>query len=894
MTRPLSRLLPTLCLLVVAIGQLSGQTVSPPGTAPQTGPLVTADLLRGLTFRQIGPPALAGPITDLAVVESAPATFYVASASGGVWKTTNGGTAFEPLFDGERVHAIGAVAVFQPNPEIVWVGTGETSNEQDSSWGDGVYKSTDGGRTWDHLGLRDSRHIARIALHPTNPEIVFVAALGHLWGPNRERGLFKSVDGGKTWRNVLFVDNDTGVADVAIDPSDPKVMYAAAYQRRRRAWGFHGGGPGSGLYKSIDAGDSWTKLTDGLPTSDKGRIGIAIAPTDPRIVYASIEQGVRYDTLGAYEERKAGVYRSEDKGATWTLMSDWNPRPMSASRIRVDPTDESRVYMAGAFSYSTDRGKTFTSPPEPGGGDRVLWIDPRDSTHLLGGGDRGVSVSRDRGATWRDLAGPPVSRVNRVSVDMRKPFRVHAGFDDHGSWSGPSTPPDAPTPADEAWTRTSEGDVVAALIDPRDNRTLYLAAPFLGLSRVDTATQERAGIRPADARGAVATRRDWKTWGHNDGLVRKPGMAPSAANYDAPLFMSPYDSKVLYAGSNELWRSIDRGQTWVTLGDRTTAVDRLTLRVMTQLPSESTLSLDDGVPFYPTMTAIAESPLRRRVLWVGTADGNLQISRDGGRTWLTIANRLPNLPKASYVSSIELSRHAENTVYVAFDNHRSDDNGNYLYRTTDGGATWTAIDSDLPLDRVIRVVREDPKNPNVLYLGTEMGLYVSVDQGQHWVELGSNLPPASISDLVVHPRDNDLVVATRGRGIWILDNVTAIQALAPQVLGEDSYLFPVETADTIGRDPRVIVDYYLKSTVAKPVVTIHDAAGATVATFQGGARPGVNRLVWNLQPSTPAGAYTVRLTVGGRTLEHGVEVRETPRLETAPSDPAMARLLTGR
>jgi photosystem II stability/assembly factor-like uncharacterized protein len=780
MTRPISRLLPILLLFVAAIDQPSGQSQAPPPTAPAplAGPSLTPELLRRLAFRQVGPPQAGGRIVDLAVVESTPSTFYAASAGGGLWKTTDEGGAFAPIFERESVQSIGAVAVFQPNPEIVWAGTGEATGDERSSWGDGVYKSSDGGRSWDHMGLRDSRHIARIALHPTSPDIVFVAALGHLWGPNRERGLFKSVDGGKTWRNVLFVDNDTGVVDVAIDPSDAKVMYAAAYQRRRRAWGFHGGGPGSGLYKSIDGGDSWTKITSGLPAGDKGRIGIALARTDPRVVYVCIEQGSRYDGVSAYAERKGGVYRSADRGETWTQMSDWNPHAMAASQIRVDPSDDQRVYMAGTFSVSVDGGRTFTTPQDDRIEDRVVWIDPKDSTHLLKADDTGVSASTDRGATWRPLASLPVSQVSRVSADMQTPFWIYAGMRG-GSWAGPSRTAEASDASASSWRRTGEGDGFANVIDATDNRTLYTSTAYLGLVRLDLTSGAREEIRPGPRAGDI-TRRDWNTFLKDEDPPVNLTSGVRPANRDAPVMLSPHNPAVIYAGASELWRSTDRGRTWASLRDRTNAAVRSTLRVMTQLPSTSTLSLDDGALYYPTVTAIAESPLRRGVLWVGTVDGNLQVSRDTGRTWLTITNRLPEAPKSTEISAIEPSHHAEQTVYVTFDGHRSDDNRNYLYRTTDGGTSWTSVESDLPSDSVIHVVREDPKSPNVLYVGTERGAYVSLDQGRHWHVLGANLPRVAVHDLVVQPRDNSLIVATYGRGLWVLDSLAALQTPLPQ------------------------------------------------------------------------------------------------------------------
>jgi photosystem II stability/assembly factor-like uncharacterized protein len=781
MTRPISRLLPTLLLFVVAIGQPSGQSPAPPpgqAAPPAAGPALTRELVRRLELRPVGP-AAGGRIVDLAVVESAPATFYAASAGGGLWKTTDDGGAFEPIFDRESVQSIGAVAVFQPNPEIVWAGTGDATGHERSSWGDGVYKSSDGGRSWDHMGLRDSRHIARIALHPTSPDIVFVAALGHLWGPNRERGLYKSIDGGKTWRTVLFVDNDTGVVDVAIDPSDAKVMYAAAYQRRRRAWGFHGGGPGSGLYKSIDGGDTWTKVRTGLPATDKGRIGIAIARSDPRIVYVCIEQGSRYDGVSAYAERKGGVYRSLDRGETWAHMSDWNPHAMAASQIRVDPTDDQRVYMTGAFSVSVDSGRTFTTPqPDNRVEDRVVWIDPKNAAHLLKADDTGVSSSIDRGATWRPLASLPVSQVSRISVDMQAPFWIYAGMHG-GSWAGPSRTANTADATVAGWRRTGDGDGFANVIDTTDNRTLYTSGAYLGLARLDMQSGTRENIRPGPRKGDV-TRRDWDAFlRESDPPVNSTtGVRP--ANRDAPVVLSMHNPAVLYAAADDLWRSTDRGQTWGSLRDRTNAAVRSTLRVMTQLPSSSTLALDDGALYYPTITAIAESPLRRESLWVGTADGNLQLSRDTGRTWLTITNRLPDAPKTTEISAIEPSRHAELTVYVAFDGHRNDDNRNYLYRTTDGGTSWTSIEGDLPSDSVVHVIREDARNANVLYLGTERGAFVTLDRGRHWHPLGANLPRVAVHDLAIQPRDNSLIIATCGRGLWVLDSLATLQTPLPQ------------------------------------------------------------------------------------------------------------------
>ena len=887
-----------------------------------------ASLLEGLRLRTIGPANMSGRIVDIAVVESDPVVFYVASATGGVWKTTDNGITWTPVFQHEAVHSVGSIAVHQADPNIVWVGSGEAANRQSAGWGDGVYKSTDAGKTWTNMGLRDTKHIARIALHPRDTSIVYVAATGHLWGPNRERGLFKSTDGGTTWRQVLFVDEDTGVADVAIDPSDPAIMYAASYQRRRSAFGFHGGGPGSALWKSTDGGETWRKLTRGLPEGDKGRIGISIYRKDPRIVYVCIEQGRRYNASTAYEQRLAGIYRSEDRGESWTHMSDWNPRPMYASQIRVDPNDDRRIYMVNSFSFSDDGGKTFTVPRQSlHGDDRVVWIDPRDSRHLIKGDDGGVGISYDRGLKWLYVTSLPVSQFYRIDVDMRKPYWVYGGLQDNGSWAGPSATYFSSGVLNEDWVRTGGGDGFVSRIDRTDNRTLYVNSQYLGLSRFDMVTHERQDIRPNQPRGFIAARRNWTTWGRPGAPEPELGNAMAPANWDAAFIISPHDPRTLYAGMRELWKSTDRGLTWTSLGDMTTGVDRSTLTLMGQKPGETTLSLDDGVPYYPGVTAIAESPRRPGLLYVGTDDGNLNVSEDGGRTWTNVASRLPGLPQSSWFAGIEASSHDENVVYVTVDNHRSDDYRNYVYRSADRGRTWTSIAGDLPADRVARTIREDPRNPRVLYLGTEFGLFLTIDGGARWIELKNNMPRVAVNDLVIHPRDNDLVIATHSRGVWILDSLSAIQELAPEAPGTAPQLFTIRPAEMIrysspkahmgdmvfrGENPPAgaIIDYYLPNPASKVALSVHDRAGNLVQSLAPGMRRGVNRVVWNLRhaalpapepavgdeegsgarpapvpgPFVVPGEYLVRLLVDGRVLEQRVQVSDDPRLSVPPTE----------
>ena len=882
-------------------------------------PGLLSEDLEALRPRNIGPAVMSGRIVDLAVVEMDPKVFYVASATGGLWKTGNNGVTFTPLFTQETVHSIGAVAVHQADTSLVWLGSGERASRQSSSWGDGVYKSTNGGRSWTNMGLSDSRHIGRIALHPDDTGIVYVAAMGHLWGPNEERGLYKSVDGGKSWKRILQVDEDTGVVDVALDPENPEIVYAASYQRRRRAYGFHGGGPGSALWKSVDGGGSWTRLNDlapgnGLPEGEVGRIGISIYRSDPRIVYVSVEQGLRYNASTAYEERAAGIYRSEDRGDSWTHMGDWNPRPMYASQILVDPSDDQRIYMVNSFSWTDDGGKTFTSPRQTlHGDDRLVWVNPSDSRHVMKADDGGLGISYDRAQSWLYITHLPVSQFYRVSFDYRTPYWVYGGLQDNGSWAGPNATYRSEGILNHDWMKWGGGDGFLNLVDTTDNRTLYVESQYLGLDRVDIVTGQRQAIRPGDPTGAIGDRRNWNTWGDLDAPDERLGNAMAPANWDGPFLLSPHDPNTIYAGTDALWKSTDQGRTWKSLGDLTTGVDRRTLPIMGQRPTAETLSLDDGIPYYPTLTAIAESPLEAGVLFIGTDDGNVLVSRDDGARWTEVSGRMPRLPEHAWINGIEVSRFIRGRVYVTANDYRNDDNGNYLYRSDDYGQSWRDITSNLPPDRVLRTLREDPRNPDVLYLGAEFGLYYSRNGGDAWTQLEGGLPTSAFNDLVIHPRDNDLILGTHGRGIWILDNVNALQELTPEVLSSRAHLFSMEPAEEIryqsekGHEgnmifrgtnpaPGALIDYWLGEEGGDVVLTVLDAEGARVATVPAQASQGVNRVVWNLRhtlddqpggqpprgPLVVPGTYSVRLELGEAVQEKPLEVREDPRLEADP------------
>lgn len=880
---------------------------------------LNTDQLHGLKPRHIGPANMSGRVVDLAVLESDTYTFYAATATGGVWKTTNNGVTWEPVFENENTHSVGAIALHQKHPNHLWVGTGERASRQSSGWGDGVYKSTNGGKTWSHMGLKDSHHIGRIVIHPNDTNTVYVAAMGHLWGPNNERGLYKTTDGGKNWERIIYVDDDTGVVDVAMDPGDPNTLYAATYQRRRKPYGFHGGGPGSGLHKSTDGGKTWKELRNGLPEGEYGRIGISIFRKDPNIVYASVEQGFQYNASTAYNERRAGVYRSKDKGESWEFMSDWNPRPMYASQPLVDPSDASRIYMMNQFSYSSDSGRTFRPARQSlHGDDRILWVNPKDSRHVIKGDDGGIGISYDRSNTWLFITNLPVSQFYRVAVDMEKPYNVYGGLQDNGSWVGPNETYLGDGILNSDWRRTGGGDGFLSLPHHTQEGLMYGESQYLGLFKLDLKTGQRQSIRPGDPKGKIGARRNWDAWGPG---IPEPelGNAMAPGNWDGPFYLSHHDPNTIYAGTNILWKSTDGGSTWQSLGDQTTKVNRRELMIMGQRADSSTHSLDDGIPYYPTLTAIAESKLRQGMLYVGTDDGLLKISRDDGKNWIDATPKLSGLPKETWINTIETSSHFPGTAYVAINNYRNDDFNNYVYKTTDFGETWRSVVGDLPANRVARTLREDPKNPNLLYLGTEIGLFISINGGQNWVELKNNMPTLPFNDLVIHPRDNDLVLGTHGRGVWILDNLNALQSLSPETLNQQAALFAIPTAEMInytregahvgdmffrGENPSygAIIDYYLKEGVDKGDIklTIYDLAGKEVNTVQADTTAGINRVTWNLSyaglpsrggrsfgpggPPVAPGLYTAELKVNGQSYQQQFRVVDDPRLDVSIAD----------
>ena len=851
--------------------------------------------LKNLTFRAIGPANMGGRIDDIAVVENNPSTFYVGAATGGVWKTTNNGTTFEPIFDGQGSTSIGDIAIAPSDPSIVWVGTGEPNNRQSSSWGDGIYRSLDAGKTWTNMGLRDTKHIGRVVIDSRDPNIVYVAAVGHLWGPNKERGVFKTTDGGKTWSNVLFINEDTGVIDLAMDPESPMTLYAAAYQRRRTPWGFNGGGLGSGLYKTIDGGATWTKQTKGLPEGISGRIGLDIYRHDPSIIYALVENA------------KGGTFRSDDRGETWRKMGDMDSRPMYYSQIRIDPNNDQRLWQLAANMYnSDDGGKTWISNlvQRIHGDFHAMWIDPGNSNHVLTGSDGGLHASYDRGRTWDFINTIPLGQFYEVSLDNQKPFWVYGGLQDNGSWSGPSGTLNQEGITNDDWFRTGGGDGFYSVVDPTDPSIIYVESQNGSVSRLELKTGERKSIKPEARPGEKRYRFDW----------------------NSPIVISPHNNRTIYFAGNRVFRSTDRGNTWTWSDDLTKDQDRERLPIMGALPDKTTLSRHDGVETFGQIVTFAESPIKEGLLYAGTDDGNLQVSRDSGKTWKNITEKVPGVPKNTYVSRVVPSRYAEGAAYLTLDGHRADDYSTYVFATQDYGESWKAIKSNIPAGVTARVIREHPRNQNLLFLGTEFGAYVSFDRGGRWTRLKGNLPLVRVDDIQIHPRDNALVLATHGRSVWVLDDLSPLERASENILTSDIHLFDVAPATHFrlyGRKGNTghkwfaapnppygaVINYYVKDKPKDEVkLTITDKSGAVVRDLKGPKEAGLSRIVWDLRLNPPApppegqgeggggffgaprgprvmpGVYVLKISAGDKSATGNVLVQEDPRIQIVEAE----------
>ena len=750
---------------------LSASAENPPASAKPNekkpaDPLTSADTYKGLKLRSIGPAFVSGRVTSLAVNPFNRTQYYVGVASGGVWKTDNDGLTWNPVFEHEGSFSIGDVKLDPRDPAIVWVGTGENNSQRSVDYGDGVYKSEDGGKSWTNMGLKHSEHIGRIAISPRDSNTVFVAAEGPLWSPGGDRGLYRTTDGGKSWKKVLNVSENTGFSDVAIDSDDPDTIYAAAYQRRRHVWTLIDGGPESALYRSVDGGNAWTKLKSGLPTVDVGRIGIAISPVDHNVVYAAVEAA----------EGKGGIFRSSDRGATWERRNPYDETAMYYAQIFADPKNVDRIYVMNVLiRVSDDGGKTLHVLGEKYKhvDNHVIWIDPADTNYYLVGCDGGLYESFDRGANWQFKSNLPLGQFYDVAVDNSKPFYyVYGGTQDNSSVGGPSRTLKINGIDNEDWFFTQGGDGFRSVIDPEDPNTVYAEYQYGNLTRFDRRTGQQIGIQPQPG----------------------PDNVPYRWNWDSPIIVSPHSHTRLYFAANKLFRSDDRGDTWKAISpDLTRQIDRDTLPVMGRIWGPDAVAKNASTSFFGNIVALSESPLKDGLLYVGTDDGLIQVTGDSGGSW-SRSDKFPGVPNMTYVSRLLASQHTANIVYASFDNHKMGDFKPYLLKSGDGGHTWNSIAGNLPENGMVLAIAEDPVNPQLLFVGTEFGLFFSLDGGGHWTQLKGGMPTIPVRDLAIQKREGDLVAASFGRGFYILDDLSPLRSLNAQSLQQPGVLFPVRDA----------------------------------------------------------------------------------------------------
>jgi photosystem II stability/assembly factor-like uncharacterized protein len=784
-TSACARALLSLSLLVVCLVNVMAQQPSPsptPSVAPSPSPSASATptpdasptprdpmstpTFNGLRLRSIGPAFTSGRINSFAVDPNNPTRYYVAVSSGGVWKTINAGITWTPVFDNEASYSIGAIAVDPKNFLTVWVGSGENNSQRSVSYGNGLYKSEDGGRSWRNVGLRTSEHIGRIAIDSKDPNIVYVAAQGPLWGPGGDRGLFKTTDGGKTWKNILNISENTGVTDVEIDPNDPNTIYCASYQRRRHMWTLINGGPESAIYKSTDAGATWNKLRTGLPNVELGRIGLAISPVDSNVIYATVEAA----------DRRGGVFRSSDRGSSWERRNEYDTTAMYYAHVVADPKEVDRIYIMNVFlMVSDDGGRTLRRLGERNKhvDNHDIWINPANTDHYLVGGDGGIYESFDRGVHWDFKQNLPVTQFYDITTDNAKPFyNVYGGTQDNFSFGGPSRTRSASGITNPDWFVTNGGDGFRSQVDPEDPNTIYSESQNGGLVRFDKRTGERISIQPQPGRNE-----DPHRW-----------------NWDSPFIISPHLRTRLYFAADKLFKSDDRGDTWQLIsGQLSRDLDRDKLPVMGKVWGIDAVAKNASTAFFGNASALAESPKKEGLIYVGTDDGLVQVTEDGGKNWRKI-DKFPGVGDMAYVSRVIASNHDANTAYVSFDNHQNNDFKPYLLKTTDAGRTWTSLSANLPKNGPVLAIAEDHINPNLLFTGTEFGLWFSIDGGQKWIQLKGGMPTIAVRDLAIQKRENDLVIGTFGRGIYILDDYTPLRLVKPETLRQEATVFPMKDA----------------------------------------------------------------------------------------------------
>ena len=888
----------SLALSVLAPATLpaQGKTQRPEQPQAKTAqePLDTLAFPRALEARPIGPAIMGGRVSSIALDPRDPYTWYVGLGTGGVIKTTDGGQSWNAIFEHERVAGIGAVAVAPSDSSVVWVGTGEANDRNTVTWGDGVYRSTDAGATWKNVGLGGSKMIARIAVHPTDPKTAYVAATGDLWNWGGERGCYKTADAGATWTKVLAApkpyDARVGCGDIAVDPTDGNIVYAALYARQRTPWSFVSGADATdgkdvgGIFRSTDGGKSWTKLTNGLPARTQ-RIGLAVYAKNPKIVYAVVQSDAGgTSNIDDPYSKAGGTFRSDDGGTTWTRMSKLNPRPFYFSQIRVDPTDDKRVYVLGFMLHvSEDGGKTWREDrfKNVHSDNHALEIDPRRPQHLLLGTDGGVYESANYAESWRHLSNFAGGEFFRVNADNSTPYRICGGLQDNTNWVGVSRTNTKDGIVNADWTPIGGGDGSYCVFDGADSNIVYAESQQGFVFRFDLRSGYTKDLRPQPTEGQPAYRFHWTS----------------------PLIRSRHDPNVLYHAGNRVFRLTDHGNSIVAISPDIGSKD-----------VEKIMATGSGAEDFGVVYALAESPVKAGVLWAGTDDGQLWRTDDEGGHWTSLTASLPPGARNARIASIEPSYADVNVAYLAADAHRS--GGGFepmLWRTADAGKTWQSIVANLPAGGPVKVIREHPKNPSVLFAGTEFGLWMSLDRGARWTKVG-NLPTVAVDDILIHPRDLDLIAATHGRSLYVIDDVAPLAELTPDVRREAAHLFPIRpvtgryqfpgwfesagSAEYRGQNPQdgALITYYVRRFTGDPVkITVKNASGATVANLTAPGTPGLNRIAWDLRMSkdlltpyggegadkmVPAGEYTVTLTFGDVKQTQKVQVTMAPGVET--------------
>ncbi len=738
-----------------------------PGTPPEKKTLLNEALFSNLAFRNLGPAITSGRIADIAVNPGNHSEYYVAAAAGGVWKTSNAGISFSPVFDGEGAYSIGCLAIDPNNTNVVWVGTGENNNQRSVNYGDGVYKSEDGGKSWKNMGLKNSEHIGRIAIDPHNSNIVFVAAYGPLWNDGGERGIYKTTDGGLTWKQVLKVSDHTGFNEVMVDPRYPDIVYAAAHQRQRKVFTYIGGGPETALFKSTDGGNTWNRMMNGMPSGDLGRIGLNYSPVNPDILYAVVE---------ARESKAAGIYKSTDRGASWEKQGGYSTSGNYYQKIYCDPGNADKIYITNTYmAVSNDGGKTTRNLGEKNKhiDNHVIWIDPSNTSHYLVGCDGGLYESYDAAENWQFKPNLPVTQFYKVATDNALPFyNVHGGTQDNFSIGGPSQTLSENGIFNSDWFFTSTGDGFESQVDQGNPDIVYAQAQYGALTRYDKKSGEKLFIQPQEREGEAAYRWNW----------------------DAPLMISQFDNKRIYIAANKVFRSDDQGNTWkVISGDLTRQTDRNKLPVMGKVWSVDAVAKNGSTDIYGNITALAESRLDENILYAGTDDGLIQVTTDGGNYWVKIDN-IPGVPANTYVNQLVASQHDKKVAYVTFNHHRYGDFHPYIFKTTDGGKTWLPIQGNLPARGTAYSIAEDHVDPDLLFAGTEFGVYTSIDGGAEWFRLSGGLPTIAVRDIDIQRRENDLVLATFGRGFYVLDDYSVLRNIKKEALEKSALLFPVKDA----------------------------------------------------------------------------------------------------